>query len=425
MFPSSVTGIDAVFESETQTITFRIEEGKARLIGEGALYNPKYKDFQRGIHLADPELFKTDDGNNKEKYLTFSLTPSEEFFDTYETQGPITAVIVVVSSILATILVFFLYDFNVRREFNAKKDLLEARKQFMRFVSHEVRTPLNAVSMGLDLMQSEVAKVLGFDCSTSFRAEHDMIDDEAYENSDDGSGFNFDVENPAIDSSEKNPLPEKTSGAESLGASTDEVIISSQKAKSWFQLSQEIQGNAQGAVDILNDLLNYDKIEQGNLQLSLEMISIWELVEKAILEFKVPASSKKVSLCIAFGEETRTTPRAPDLPADIRCLQVAGDPVRLLQVVRNLMSNALKFTPVGGSIRVEGIYLADQEAKEGPLEESIYLEDDESTFGTRRGSIRVRVIDSGAGMSEAQLANLFQEGVQFNVNELQAGGGSK
>ena len=47
---------------------------------------------------------------------------------------------------------------------------------YLRFVSHEVRTPLNAVSMGLDLMQHELAKSLGFDCSTSFRAEYEMVD---------------------------------------------------------------------------------------------------------------------------------------------------------------------------------------------------------------------------------------------------------
>ena len=59
-------------------------------------------------------------------------------------EGPGSSVVEVsceVSSVAtggATQKVFLLYDLYVRREFNAKKDLLESRRQFMRFVSHEV-----------------------------------------------------------------------------------------------------------------------------------------------------------------------------------------------------------------------------------------------------------------------------------------------
>jgi signal transduction histidine kinase len=47
---------------------------------------------------------------------------------------------------------FLIYDLLVRREFNAKQQLLEAKRHFMRFVSHEVRTPLNAVCLGLSVL---------------------------------------------------------------------------------------------------------------------------------------------------------------------------------------------------------------------------------------------------------------------------------
>ena len=58
--------------------------------------------------------------------------------------------------ILFTSGAFFLYDAFVRRELLAKKDLLEAKRQFMRFVCHEVRSPLNSVVMGLDVVESEI-----------------------------------------------------------------------------------------------------------------------------------------------------------------------------------------------------------------------------------------------------------------------------
>jgi two-component system CheB/CheR fusion protein len=85
------------------------------------------------------------------------------------------------------------------------------------------------------------------------------------------------------------------------------------------------------------------------------------------------------------------------------------------------MSNALKFTPAEGSIRVQAIYLP---KSEDTLAEHFELQDGQIVSGYSRGSLRVRVIDTGAGMSKDQVDNLFQEGVQFNANELQAGGGS-
>jgi len=425
MFPSKVTGIDAVFETGTRTISFSISNGKATLAGEERYVAEEHIGLQKQIQLAEPvEIFSTDDGLNVTKTLVFTLVPNDEFYKAYRTNSPTIAVIVVVSSILLTILVFFLYDFNVTREFNAKQDLLEARRQFMRFVSHEVRTPLNAVSMGLDLMQSEVAKALGFDSPTTFRASQDMVDDEAFENSE--RTIRSDIEsrrdpNLSDDPSSVSSDKDKTKKSESSSSLDEHKKISPVLAKSWFQLSQEIQGNAQGAVDILNDLLNYDKIEQGKLVLSLEKVSIWELIEKTVMEFKVPASSKKVSLRVAFGEETRTTPRAQYLPSDVKHLSVAGDPVRLGQVVRNLMSNAIKFTPHHGSIGVQAIYIPNTE---GATEEHFELQKGQMFTGFNRGKLRVRVSDSGAGMSSDQIEQLFQDGVQFNVNELQAGEGS-
>jgi signal transduction histidine kinase len=168
--------------------------------------------------------------------------------------------------------------------------------------------------MGLDLIQSEMASALGYNCTTSYRASEDG-------------------------------LPHPESGLKRKEHDT----FPPQKTRDWFQLTQEIQVNAQGAVDILNDLLNYDKIEQGQLNLGLEVVPVWHLLEKAIIEFKSPASSKKVKLSLTFGEEEGKSPtsvcrRSQDLPLNIRSLQVIGDSVRLTQVIRNLMSNALVST---------------------------------------------------------------------------------
>merc|ERR1712176_244663 len=61
---------------------------------------------------------------------------------------------------LLTSALFIAYDYYVRQEFNAKNQLLEAKRRFVRFVSHEVRTPLNTVCMGLTLLENDLAAAL-------------------------------------------------------------------------------------------------------------------------------------------------------------------------------------------------------------------------------------------------------------------------
>ena len=53
---------------------------------------------------------------------------------------------------------------------------------------------------------------------------------------------------------------------------------------------------------MLNDLLNYDKIEMGNLTLELTVIKFQELVESTATEFAVAASHKKLALTVDFEQ---------------------------------------------------------------------------------------------------------------------------
>ena len=80
------------------------------------------------------------------------------------------------------------------------------------------------------------------------------------------------------------------------------------------------------------------------------------------------------------------------------------DPLKLATVFRNLFSNAIKFTKEEGRITVRTEF------------KCASLEGDEV--------VQISVQDSGAGMSPANLTRLFGEGVQFNANGLQGGGGS-
>ena len=238
---------------------------------------------------------------------------------------------------LFTSLLFVAYDYYVRKEFNAKNQLLEAKRRFVRFVSHEVRTPLNTVCMGLTLLENDLAGAL--DGSELTKALKDSVNT---------SKMDSRVDN-------------------------DELVLKKENVEDWLSLSTQVFHNADAAVGVLSDLLNYDKIQMGALTLELSLINLWATLEKTVEEFKMAATEKTVELSIDFSplmkpglfsadnsstaktdllvqkggiEESAKSQsmKASDLPADIQKCLVVGDKIRLTQVFRNLISNALKFS---------------------------------------------------------------------------------
>jgi signal transduction histidine kinase/CheY-like chemotaxis protein len=193
----------------------------------------------------------------------------------------------------------------------------------------------------------------------------------------------------------------------------------------WFHLAHEVQTNAQSSVDVLNDLLNYDKIESGTLQLEFTVVPIWELIERTISEFKLPFATKGIKLDIKLPVEKTDVEKLPSLPQNTREQKVVGDYVRLTQVLRNLVSNAFKFAPEGGSLSVEARWIqGESNASSAKQQRTFELKNNDIVTYDQSGELEVKVTDTGAGMSKEQLAKLFRQGVQFNVNDLQAGQGS-
>ena len=66
------------------------------------------------------------------------------------------------------------------------------------------------------------------------------------------------------------------------------------------------------ATGVLDDLLNYDKIENGTLTLEWSLVPTWTLVERTAKEFSVPALRKKIQLDVQFECPSRTTPSLPN-----------------------------------------------------------------------------------------------------------------
>lgn len=110
--------------------------------------------------------------------------------------------------------------------------------------------------------------------------------------------------------------------------------------------------NTWNAVEVLNDLLNYDKIEVGGLVLELSLVAIDHVLKQVMKPFRGPARKKDVALVIDAAQYSRNLIiRCPYSAAPKYCaLRIVGDKIRLEQVIRNLLSNALKFTSALGKV---------------------------------------------------------------------------
>ena len=96
---------------------------------------------------------------------------------------------------------------------------------------------------------------------------------------------------------------------------------------------EKIQGASDQLLGIITDVLDFSEIEAGKLRLDRKPLSIAKLMADMQAMFEHSAKEKGVGLNLLV---------APDVP-DLLC----GDALRLSQVLTNLISNALKFTPAG------------------------------------------------------------------------------
>jgi two-component system, cell cycle sensor histidine kinase PleC len=106
----------------------------------------------------------------------------------------------------------------------------------------------------------------------------------------------------------------------------------------YIEYANDIRRSGQFLLDVINDILDMSKIEAGRLDLELEQVSFPNLLEEVMRLVGPRASEGRISVIQETGE-------AKPFRADRRALK---------QVMINLMSNAVKFTPEGGTVRITG-----------------------------------------------------------------------
>jgi signal transduction histidine kinase/CheY-like chemotaxis protein/HPt (histidine-containing phosphotransfer) domain-containing protein len=114
----------------------------------------------------------------------------------------------------------------------------------------------------------------------------------------------------------------------------NELLIDSDLAPQQRLWAEAIHASGRHLLEVINDILDFSKIESGQLELEAVDFNLADVVEDAVSMFAQQAESKGLELAAEFIP--------PDAPLALR-----GDPLRLRQVITNLISNAIKFTDEG------------------------------------------------------------------------------
>jgi len=118
-----------------------------------------------------------------------------------------------------------------------------------------------------------------------------------------------------------------------------EILRRSEDTKNSFvgKAAEVIRRNALAQSQLVSDLLDLSRLQMGKLAITRQPVSLSTIVGDAIETVRTEAEGKNISLRVVTPKET---------------LLVDGDPVRLGQIVWNLLNNAVKFTPTGGHITI-------------------------------------------------------------------------
>jgi len=163
-----------------------------------------------------------------------------------------------------------------------------------------------------------------------------------------------------------------------------------------------IYQNSSGMLDLVNDILDASKLQAGKFEVQLEPADIGDIIENRMQFFEISAHDRHIKL------ESLITKDIPKIPLDIQ---------RTKQVLNNLMSNALKYTPDSGSVTVSafvhepGAMIASEISK---LKLILPSSLPEQMFPQNKRALVVTVSDTGVGIASDLLPKLFSKYQQLN-----------
>lgn len=150
-----------------------------------------------------------------------------------------------------------------------------------------------------------------------------------------------------------------------------------------------INSSSDGLFCIINDILDFSKIESGKMQLESIEFNSWNVFEDSVAIYAAKAMDKNILLICLFSI---------DMPK-----YLLGDPLRIRQIITNLISNAIKFTDVKGRVIVRATVISKTSEK---------------------CKIRISIKDNGIGITKEQQKIIMEAFSQADTSTTRQYGGS-
>jgi len=166
-----------------------------------------------------------------------------------------------------------------------------------------------------------------------------------------------------------------------------DILAGSLPSQSTDDAATTIKRNGEYLLDLINDILDFSKIEAGKLTVEQITCRVPDVLAEVASLLRMRAEEKELTLEVEY---------ASPIPAAIQ-----SDPMRLQQILVNLVANAVKFTRRGG-VRIVA----------------------HCERGGEEPRMRFEVIDSGIGMTPIQVGRLFQPFAQADVSTTREFGGT-
>lgn len=309
--------------------------------------------------------------------IAYTIIQTENFYDKLSTHQAITGVI------LATALCFFVLLYFARQfDLALTRPLGKIQSGIHTFLAGDYSTPIK-------IQRGSVYEDL-VNLINNLAASHKTGQENFQENVEQTiqdlkeTLESVEIQNIELDLERKNAVQANRAKSEFLTNTSHELktplnsiigftelLEKSGLSHQQFEYMKSISEAARGLSSTINDILDYSRLEIGTLTLEHKPVNVRELLEEVIQHLAAAAGTQGVRLLSIIDHDV------PD--------NLLGDPLRVKQILSNLVSNAIKFTPEGYVLLTIGNELISDE----------------------RYTLRFKVTDSGIGISSGQQDTLF------------------
>lgn len=166
---------------------------------------------------------------------------------------------------------------------------------------------------------------------------------------------------------------------------------------------QRARGGSEHLYALVEDLLLVSRADAGQMRLNRSVLHLAETVANSVEELELTAKDKKIEMAVAIPD---------DMP------RLYADGVRLQQVLRNLLSNALHYTPPGGNVSIAARIIDMPAATNGskPHASSPDEAQDEHETQETQKTVAISVSDTGSGIAEEYQERIFERFYQIPLD---------